>query len=475
VRRLLLAGSVVSLAAFFALPGARAQDATGPRPSAFAGAASASAVDVSVLTPALLPVPGLFDLSLVEGRGTYESSNQEGRASLVFPGNGVISGASLLCGTFLGPSIPADAAPIFGPVLQACGQYKYPLAVYVDEQNPDGSTEGQLALGAATDPISLRAVGASAHAGDDGTTTRAQATDLQLLGVPALGSLAPLMDLLGLDPLDGSLLAVDGMTARTDQQIVGGRLSVVADTKVTGLRLLGGLVRFGSISSRSTLLSAEEGGEPEVHADLEVTGVTVAGVPAQLTDKGLVVADPNGSTAPIVQMLANAASNALQGLGFKVTSLEVSKGEEQGIPFAQAQGLLIEFSTPLTGLPPVPGPLGDIDVNGAYGVRVQVGTSGVRGFADTFGSDASDGGTDGSFASPPFDGGSGSAPDFGSPSAGPAGSPSATSPGPGVQRSISSDWGDRLGLLYLSFTLGALALCLTPKLTLPARLPGARP
>jgi hypothetical protein len=42
-----------------------------------------------------------------------------------------------------------------------------------------------------------------------------------------------------------------------------------------------------------------------------------------------------------------------------------------------------------------------------------------------------------------------------------------------VQRSISNDWGDRLGLLYLSFTLGVLALCLTPKLTLPARLPGA--
>jgi hypothetical protein len=210
----------MSLLAFVTLPLARAQDAgdeVGSRPSAFAGAAFASAVDLSVLTPALLPVPGVFDLSLVEGRGTYESSNQEGRASLFFPGNGAISGASLLCGTFLGPAIPPEGQVLFGPILEACGQYQYPLTVYVDEQSPDGSTEGQLALGADTDPISLRAVGASAHADDDGTRTRAQAADVAVLGVPALGSLSPLVKLLGLDPLDGSVLSVEGMTARTDQ------------------------------------------------------------------------------------------------------------------------------------------------------------------------------------------------------------------------------------------------------------------
>lgn len=151
----------------------------------------------------------------------------------------------------------------------------------------------------------------------------------------------------------------------------------------------------------------------------------------------------------------------------------MTKGEEQGIPFAQAQGLLIEFSTPLAGLPPVPGPLGDIDVNGAYGVRLQVGTSGVRGYADTFGADSDDGGTDGSFTSPPFDSGGGSFPDLGGPSATGGSAPPATAVRPGVQGSISNHWGDRLGLLYLSFTLGALALCLTPRLTLPARFPGA--
>lgn len=470
-----MAGSLVALAAFLVLPPARAQDdAEGTRPETFAGAASASALDVAVLTPALVPVPNLLDLAVVEGRGTFESSNQEGRASIFFPGNGVISGPSLLCGTFLGPQIPPEGAALFGPILDACGQYRYPLAVFVDELVPDASTDGRLTLGADTDPVSLRAVGAIAHAADDSTTTRAQVADLQLLGVPVLGSLAPLLQLLGLDPLDGSLLAVEGLTARTDQRIVGGRLAVRAEAKVTGLRLLGGLVRIGSITSRSSLLTAAGDDEPEVSSDLEVGGVTVAGTPAQLTERGLVIADPNGSSGPVLQTLASAASDALQGMGFTIRSLEVDQGEDDGVPYAQAQGLLIEFTTPLAGLPPLPGPLGDIDVNGAYGVRLQVGSTGVRGFADTFDDDTSppDGG--GSSDGIGFDEGSGAFPDLGGPSSPVTGQPPSIAPDPGGTRSVADVWGDRVGLLYLSFTLGALALCLTPRLTLPARLPGAR-
>lgn len=482
LRRLLALGSLTSLTAFVALPPVAAQDdAAAVLPDAFAGAASASALDLALITPDLLPVPGLFDLAIVEGQGTYERSNQSGRASLLYPGNGVVSGPSLLCGTFLGPAIPPEGAPLFGPILDACGQYAYPLAVFVDEQQREAGTEGQLALGGVGDPISLRAVGASARAAADGTTTRAQASDLRLLGVPALGSLAPLLRLLGLDPLDGSLLAVEGMTARTDQAVVDGRLSVEAKATVSGLRLLGGLVRFGSITSRSSLLTAASGGQPEVESELEVTGVTVAGLPAQLTDAGLVVADPNGSTGPIVQQLTRAAAAALQDLGVVVTSLEVEQGEEDGIPFARAQGLLVELTTPLAGLPPLPGPLGDIDVNGEYGLRLQVGSTGVRGFADAFDDGGGDGGSDtgattGAFGEPPF--GSGSFPDLG-PSGGPGSPDGATVTGgprgPATGGLISDDWGDRVGLLYLAFTLGALALCLTPRLTLPARLPGAAP
>jgi hypothetical protein len=480
VRGVLAVGAVIAFAAFLALPTAQAQDATddaatAARPESFGGAARASALDVALLTPDLLPLPGLFEFGLVEGRGTYESSSQEGRTSLLYPGNGAISGASLLCGTFVGPAIPPEGAALFGPVLDVCGQYEYPLTVYVDSLHPDGTTAGALQLGRSGDPLALDAVGASAHAGADGTVTRSQVSDLRLLGIPVIGALTPLLKVAGLVPLDDSLVAVDALTARTEQKLVGGRLSVTADTTIGGLRLLGGLVQIGSITSVSTLLTGGPGA-PEVHSSFEVGGVTVAGIPAQITDDGLVVGDPSTSTGPIIQMVARAVSSALESLGFRLETLGVAQGESNGIPFAEAQGLLVEFTTPLTGLPAVPGPLGDIDLNGDYGVRLQLGSSGVRGFADTFVDDAGeDGGvvddgfsTDGSTGGGTFDG---LPPLTTTPDGSPTAGPDEAAAGP--LRPISDRFADRMGLLYLSFTLGALALCLTPRLTLPARLPGA--
>jgi hypothetical protein len=477
------------LVAGLTLPGARAQSASDgstdgastddtavARPETFAGAASAQALNVALLTPPLIPVEGLFDVAVVEGRGTFESSNQEGRASLLYPGSGILTGPGLLCGTFLGPQIPPEGAPLFGPILEACGQYKYPLTVIVDSLHPDGSTDGALALGSAADPVSLRAVGASAHAASDSTVTRAQATDFKVLGLPALGSLSPLLKLLGIDPLDGSLVSVDGMTARTDQAIVGGRLSVRADTKVNGLRLLGGLVRIGAVTSTSTLLTGGTA-KDELSSTLEVGGVTVAGQPAQITEDGLVLA--GSSTGPLVQQLGRAANDALQAMGFRIKAADVTKGDDHGVPLANNGGLLIEFTTPLAGLPALPGPIGDLDLNGAYGVRVQVATSGVRGFASSFddGTQATDGGSDDSgSAFVPSDGfttdGFGDLPTANPPAVAPSGT---TAPvRPLHHTPISDRLADRMLFIYLSFTLGALALCLTPRLTLPARFPGAR-
>ncbi|MDQ2650035.1 MAG: hypothetical protein M3Z03_10835, partial [Actinomycetota bacterium] len=73
-----------------------------------------------------------------------------------------------------------------------------------------------------------------------------------------------------------------------------------------------------------------------------------------------------------------------------------------------------------------------------------------------------------------FDRGGGTFPELGGSSSPVAGEPPSAGPDPAAARSVADVWGDRVGLLYLSFTLGALALCLTPRLTLPARLPGAR-
>lgn len=488
VRGVLLAAAAASLAAFALAPQAGAQDEPAAvLPDSFGGAASAQALGASVLTPALVPVEGLFDLGFVEGRGTYERSNQEGRASLVFPGNGGISGPSLLCGTFLGPSIPPEGEVLFGPILATCAQYEYPLAVYVDSLSPDGATDGGLQLGEAADPISLGAVGAQAHAGIDATTTNAEVSDLSILGLPAIGGLGPVLELAGLPTPDTSLAGAESMVATTDQRIVGSTLVVDARATVGGLRLLGGLVRIGSIDSHSHI-EASSGQDPVITTDLEVSGVEVAGMPAQITEDGLVVPQSGASSGPILQQVVSQVASALQSTGLKITTLAEEEGESNGIPFAGVGGLLIEYSTPLAGLPPIPGPLGDVDVNGAYGVRLQVGTTGVRGFADAFddappvtSAPSTPSGGGGGSAIPSSGGGGSGGGGGGGGSSTPA-APSASMPTTSAATPAAAEpagflddlFADRLGFLYLSFTLTALALCLAPRLSLPARLPAAR-
>lgn len=489
-----LAGAAASLAAAFIAPGAQAQDEPEEDdvvlPDSFAGAASASALDATIITPALVPVPDLFDIGVVRGDGVYESAKQSGRASLLFPGNGVVKGPGLLCGTFLPREIQDD--PFLGPLIAACNGIQYPLSVEVDSLLiPDAATDGELNIGEESDPISLGAVGANAHAGRDGTRTEAQVADLRVLGLPALGAITPLLDLLQLPIPDATLLRVDGLTARTDQRIVGDQLVVDAEATVAGVRILGGLVRIGSIVSRSHLTVGGTS-EPEVSSTTEVAGVSVAGIAAQITDRGLILGDPDTPLGPLLQQLTSVVADLLQGLGLTIATLPTEQGDENGIPFARSSGLTIEFTTPLAGLPPIPIPvLGDVDLNGDYGVRIQIGTTGVRGFADTFDDDGtpdpspptSSGGGSGATSSPPrgstgvtpggSTGGGVTTPTAGAaPTTAPVGSDTDPDAEPA---SFLDDGGfaDRMALLYLSFTLTALALCLSPRLTLPARFGGS--
>ena len=89
-----------------------------------------------------MPVPDVFNFIALDGSAEYGSSSQQARASLLFPGNGVILGPSLACGTF-GGQFP----PQFKPILDTCLKYQYPLTVFADSFNPDNSTNGSLAFG----------------------------------------------------------------------------------------------------------------------------------------------------------------------------------------------------------------------------------------------------------------------------------------------------------------------------------------
>jgi len=484
-RRSCLAAAAACLVLALATPGTGAQEAEGddvPRPAVWRGSASSLAISIEADREALLPVPEVFRFIALDGNGTYESSTQQARASILFPGNGLILGPGLVCGTF-GKEFPEE----FKPVLDACVQYKYPLTVFADSFEPDGSTTGALAMGSEEDSISGTAGGAKAHAGEDGVTTDAAMQDLRVLGLPPFGPVKPPIE--GFE-LDTSVLTVDSATSRTAQHIVRGGLVADAEATISGIRMIGGLLRIGSIKSESHVTDDGAGKQTTARV-FEVSGVTVAGVPAQITDKGLVVGEPGGGDGPLADQAQSQANQLLKEFDIRVTVLPSEEGKEEGAAFARVGGLLIEFERDLQGAPILPGPIGDIDPNGLYRGTIQLGNTAAVGSVPVIPDDPL---IEDAPIDPPVDAGglepgsaaddlgTGGSPDGDAPADSAGGS--AADPGGGEEVAAAPQgrpvgfvddlFADRMRWLYLAFTLAALGLCLAPRLTLPARLPENR-
>ncbi|MEO7429077.1 MAG: choice-of-anchor P family protein, partial [Acidimicrobiales bacterium] len=363
-----------------------------PAPEVFRGSASSQVASVQVDRAGLLPVPELFKFIALDGTSAFESSHREARSSLLFPGNGLILGPSLACGTF-GGQFPPD----FKPILDTCLQYKYPLTVFADDFAPDGATVGALSFGAPTDTLSGNAVGATAHVADAAATTDAAMQDLKLLGIPPFGAVTPPIP--GVE--DSALLTIDSATSRTSQRIVKGGLVTDAKATLSGIRMLGGLIKIESLVSTSHVTDDAKGKRTAVPS-LVVGGVTVAGQPAQITDKGLVMG-PSGAASPLDQQRQSQINGALQSLGVKVTILSSEQSlAKGGAAVANVGGLLVEFSRDVQGLPTTPRfpdprfPNTETDPNGTYTGSIQLGATGALGSAVNFGTEVID-------AFPPID------------------------------------------------------------------------
>lgn len=475
-RRACLGAAAVCLAFAFAAPSAPAQESDDvPRPDVFRGSASSQVASVQLDRDALLPVPELFRFIALDGDSTYESSSRQARSSLLFPGNGLILGPSLACGTF-GGQFPEE----FKPIVDACLQYKYPLTVFADDFEPDGATSGSLALGAPNDPLSGNAVRAQAHAGEEATTTDAAVQDLRVLGLPAFGPVA--LPIPGVE-LDTSLLTVDSATSRTDQRIVNGALVTEAQATLSGVRLLGGLIRIASLQSTSHVTDDAKGGRTAVPT-LEISGVTVGGVPAQITQNGLVLGSPDGATGPLAQQQQSQLNELLRSLDVTITILGSEQSTDQdSSAVASVGGLLVEFSRDVQGLPTIPSPVGELDPNGLYTGSVQLASTAVLGSAVTFDPDATLTDGFGGAGDVGFDPGAstfdavpvaGVVPQVaaGQPSAAPAKSRPHDA---ALVRYLGGLFEDRLGLLYLSLMFATLGCCILPGLTVPARFSGRHP
>jgi hypothetical protein len=463
-----LAASAGCVLLAIALPALGQEGGGSPKPAVWHGTATAHGLTVEVNRDALLPVPGALRFVALEGASTYDSDNQTSRASLLYPGEGVLQGPNLVCGTF-GASFPPDAKPL----LDRCATYDYPLSVVANNSNPQVSSVGSEHLGKPSDPISLDATAARALATVDATSSDAVLADLRVLGLPVFDVL-PLLPIEQLR-LDPSAVAVEGGTARTSQRIDDdGVLVVQATTVLDGVKLVGGLIDIGTL--RSTSKITDDGkGERTSDASVETSGVTVAGVPAQITDRGLVLGSPAGASGPLQQALMDALRPLLQTLGIKISVLETHRStDENGQAVAAAAGLLVEISINAQGLPTVPGPLGDIELNGTYVGSIELGSTEAAGGASIFGDDVlpeepttpidlTDGGSftgdGGDFTAGPV-----------TPSM-PTGSTDA--PDRRLEPASSVDlFGGRLELLYAAFALAVLGLCIAPRLAVPPRLPG---
>jgi hypothetical protein len=476
LRRGCFAAAAACCVLFVALP-ARAQDSgTDPpvsaKPAIWRGAASSRVASVDVDRDALLPIPGIFRFIALQGDSVYETDNQTARASLFFPGEGVMQGPNLACGTF-GSAFPAE----FKPILDACTKFDYPLTVTADASAPDKSTLGSVQLGKVTDAISADAVLAKAHAASDASTTQAVISNLRVLGLPGIDAI-PLIPIQQLQ-LDPSVAVIGHASSTTDQRITDGKLVVQADSTLSGVKLVGGLINIGSIHSTSKITD-DANGKRTADASLQVSGVTVGGIPAQITHDGIILGTSTTPLGPILQQVQVALEQLLSTLGVKIALLDTTKTTDDGTGQARASagGLLLELALNVQGAPTVPGPLGDIDLSGTYVGNVQLGSTGVTGAASNF---------DDSTTLPPEDttippglGGDGgfvdtgtTGFDIGPPTTSPPGPVVTPPPGRHLVRTLTDPFDDRLGLLYLAFALTVLGLCILPRLTLPARLPGS--
>ncbi len=465
-------------------PSSPAQSDEAPPPEVFRGSASSMVASVQVDRAGLIPVPDLFKFIALDGVSTFESSFREARSSLLFPGNGLILGPSLACGTF-GAQFPPD----FKPILDFCLQYQYPLTVFADDFKPKGATPGSAGFGAPTDTISGNAISAKAQVAEDRTTTDAVMQDLRVLGVPPFGAVP--LPMPGIE--DTSLLMIDSATSRTNQRIVQGGLVTTAKATLSGVRMLGGFLQIESLVSTSRVTDDAQGTRTAVPS-LVVSGVTVGGQPAQITNKGLVLG-PSAADSPLDREAQSQINGALESMGVKVTILDSEQDlDDGGAAVANVGGLLIEFAIDVQGLPTTPKfqpdprfPNTETDPHGLYVGTIQLGSTGALGLAVNYGSDFDPDFDvplidDGGFIDP---GGNGfevggfdvAAPSFtDTPSSGGTGAVGATPNITGnraqMARSIGGFFGNRLELLYLSLMFTVLACCISPRFAVPSRLPG---
>ncbi|MDQ2649111.1 MAG: hypothetical protein M3Z03_06120, partial [Actinomycetota bacterium] len=283
--RLRTAGAVVGVLVLVSLgapsAGAPAQD-TDPEPSYSFVSASSGGDGLRVFFDIVgfLPIAPAVSLATVSAEGFVETSRRTAVALLPDPGATIVAAPGLAAGLVGIPNVPG-----------------YPLVARADdpfvpeaEASPIlGSGVGTIRAEASSDRAA--AVARLAGAGSEGIT-----------GLEPFTSLVDgLLDGLGI-PLSGSLLDVGSSEVQVEETQLGpSTLTARATSRLAGVSLLGGLVRIASIETMAQA-SLDRGVATADEPEVEVSGVTVAGIPASLDGDGLSLL---GSSAPLGGLLGS--------------------------------------------------------------------------------------------------------------------------------------------------------------------------
>jgi hypothetical protein len=328
--RLAACTGVAALAALV-LPIARGDDAppTAPPSYSFVSANSGGdGVRVFFDIVGFLPVTPALSLSSVSAEAFVETTRRTAVALLPDPGGTVVAAPGLAAGLVGIPNIPGY------PLIARADDPFTPTA----EASPvQGSGVGTIRAEASADRASALARAGRVGAGDG-------ATGLQ----PVDDLVGSLLGQLGVD-LDGPLIDLGAVEVHVEEQRTApSTLRAEATSTLSGLSLLGGLVRIASVETHAAarLDGASAVADPP---SVEVAGVTVAGIPAAITERGLTLA---GSSSPLGGLLAPLTDPLLQqGLAIKLAPSEHhADGATAG---AKSGGLSIEVTSAYQGYPVV--------------------------------------------------------------------------------------------------------------------------
>lgn len=268
----------------------------------FSAAALADGITGRMVIDEFLPVEEFLSLSSVSAESRLESGRSSSLAVLPDPGDLVLTLPGTISGLSGVPGLP-----------------DYPAAARADHPTVP------------RDEVSL-----VPDAGLGAMRLLAEADDAHSLGRAFVSGLA---DTVGLLPgfSIGSIRS-DATSTRLDSLTYEAR----ATTTTNDLRLLGGLMRIGQLTTMVTA-RIEDGRVTASAEETSISGATIAGQLVGIDASGFT--SPNGSQAlqPVVDQLAA----PLAAAGYKVTVTPGSVTQEAGKASADSGTLLIEYRTRL--------------------------------------------------------------------------------------------------------------------------------